>query len=541
MKMNYMLSLCMIVRDSSRTLGPSLESISPWVDEIIVVDTGSLDDTKKIAQSFGAKVFDFPWCDSFSAARNESLKYATGDWLFWMDSDDTISSENGEKLRAIDKLSLNEAATAYIMQVHCPGPSGEDDVTAVDHVKLFRNDPHLRFEGRIHEQILPAIRRIDGRLEWTDIYVTHSGSEHTQEAKKRKQQRDLRLLEMELAEQPEHTFVLFNLGMTYADMNEPALATDYLKRSLFSATTDESHVRKVYALLVSCLCQLEQHDEAIRVVRRALEMFPDDPELCFRYGILLHGLGSYEDAISAFENALSHRNNQHFSSRDLGITGHKTRHNLALAHREMNRPDLAELQWRIALDELPGYEIAWHGLTDVLIDQSKLVSLEVEIENRKKSELNNAALARSSVLLCLSSKGIEAAKAKLHALQEASPGDVGLLRFACEFLFNHGDSHDSLAYLKSLCDADPTDASAWHNHGSALQRAGQLEDAVSSFEESLKIRPNSVGTLLQYASALIDIDKTHAAKEALRTALAIEPGNKQTRRIIDQLEHTLAL
>src|SRR5690606_5348800 len=95
------ISLCMIVRDNAQTLPAALESIRPFVDEMIVVDTGSVDATPEIAKSLGAKVFEFPWCDDFARARNESLKYATGDWLFWMDSDDTIPAECGRKLRAL--------------------------------------------------------------------------------------------------------------------------------------------------------------------------------------------------------------------------------------------------------------------------------------------------------------------------------------------------------------------------------------------------------------------------------------------------------
>ncbi len=90
----------MIVRDSALTLRPCLESIRPWVDEMVVVDTGSIDETPHIVNEFGGRLFHFPWCDDFSAARNESLRHARGDWLFWMDSDDTISADCGRKLRA---------------------------------------------------------------------------------------------------------------------------------------------------------------------------------------------------------------------------------------------------------------------------------------------------------------------------------------------------------------------------------------------------------------------------------------------------------
>ena len=99
--------------------------------------------------------------DDFAAARNESLRHARGEWVFWMDSDDTIDADNGRKLRALVNQPISPSVLGHVIQVHCPGSgnNGQADVTVVDHVKLLRNRPELRFEGRIHEQVLPAIRR----------------------------------------------------------------------------------------------------------------------------------------------------------------------------------------------------------------------------------------------------------------------------------------------------------------------------------------------------------------------------------------------
>ena len=316
-----LVSLCMIVRDNSRTLGACLESIAPWVDEMIVVDTGSTDDTREIAQLAGAQVFEFPWCDDFAAARNESLRHASGEWLFWMDSDDTISGECGRQLRELAVSCSESAPDAYVMQVHCPGPPGSPDVTVVDHVKMFRNDPRLRFEGRIHEQILPAVRRVGGEIRWTDVFVAHSGSEHTLEARKRKQQRDLRLLELELADHPDHPFVLFNLGMTYADMDEPERAIGYLEQCLRVSSPEESHVRKAYALLAGCQLQIEHHDDCRALLQQGLELYDGDAELLFRLGVLEQKLTNHKAAIAAYEGALEDRGERRFTSRDRGIIG----------------------------------------------------------------------------------------------------------------------------------------------------------------------------------------------------------------------------
>ena len=254
----------MIVRDSAATLRPCLASIQPWVDEIVVVDTGSKDDTPRIAEEFGARLFHFPWCDDFSAAQNESLRHGTGDWLFWMDSDDTIPPDCGRQLRELVDREVDSNVLGYVMQVHCPGGDAEGgsdaDMTVVDHIKLFRNRSDLRFEGRIHEQVLPAIRRAGGTVTWTGLYVVHSGSDPSPEAQDRKRRRDLHLLHLELRERPQHPFTLFNLGMTYVDAGRFEEAEEFLRRSLKHSNPDESHLRKVFALLVCTETQLGRQE-----------------------------------------------------------------------------------------------------------------------------------------------------------------------------------------------------------------------------------------------------------------------------------------
>jgi glycosyltransferase involved in cell wall biosynthesis len=94
-------SLTMIVRDEEENLSQFFESVRGVFDEIIIVDTGSKDRTIEIAQSFGAMVFEFAWVDSFSAARNEALPHATGDYAFWLDADDVVMPAEKEKLHAL--------------------------------------------------------------------------------------------------------------------------------------------------------------------------------------------------------------------------------------------------------------------------------------------------------------------------------------------------------------------------------------------------------------------------------------------------------
>ena len=102
----------------------------------------------------------------------------------------------------------------------------------------------------MHEQILGAVRRIGGNVNWTDLYVVHSGSDQSPAAQARKLERDLRLLMLELAERPEHPFTLFNLGMTFVHANRFADGVNYLRRSISRSHPGESHLRAAFGLLV---------------------------------------------------------------------------------------------------------------------------------------------------------------------------------------------------------------------------------------------------------------------------------------------------
>jgi len=109
---SIVLSLCMIVRENAKTLRPCLQSIRPWVDEMVIINTGSKDETPQIVEQFGGRLLYFPWVDNFSAARNESLNHARGKWLFWMDSDDTIDEENSGMYRTDFELEAEQPRRA---------------------------------------------------------------------------------------------------------------------------------------------------------------------------------------------------------------------------------------------------------------------------------------------------------------------------------------------------------------------------------------------------------------------------------------------
>lgn len=529
------LSLCMIVRDNAGTLGPCLESIRPWVDELVIVDTGSTDATPRIAEDHGARLFHFPWCDDFSAARNESLRHARGEWLFWMDSDDTITPECGRGLRDVAYGEHDEGVLGYVVQVHCPG-SGEEgvhDVTVVDHVKLFRNRPDLRFDGRIHEQILPAIRRADGEVAWTELYVVHSGSDRSVEGQARKRQRDLALLHLELKERPEHPFTLFNLGMTYADCGRHEEAVEHLRRGIARSHPDESHLRKAYALLVYSLMRLERLDEASDTCREGRRLFPEDAELRFRQGVLLQELGCPGEAARAYRDVLEVREARHFASVDPGIGGFKARQNLAVALTELGDHAGAEQQWRRIVAEVPGYRSGWRGLGESLLARGAAG----EAEDLAAGLLRDGPLRAEGWLLrgkVAAAAGDEAAARRdLEAAVAERPDDPEPRQALCRLLFERGPAAEAEAALLDLAKRHPEDASAHHNLGTLRLRARRLGEAVGSFRESVRLRPKAAGTWHQLARALKDWGRSREAAGAWRVAAKLDPSDEVARHEVE--------
>ena len=155
----------MIVRNEEARLARCLADVVDQVDELIVVDTGSTDQTRAIAQRFTDRVFDFVWCDSFSAARNASLDYATGDWILMLDADETLSCDGFSAVREhiagdtydiffLTKRNLLRQGNGLVRR--CPDSSW---------ACLFRNRPDIRFQYRVHEEIPLAVLKRYRRTE----------------------------------------------------------------------------------------------------------------------------------------------------------------------------------------------------------------------------------------------------------------------------------------------------------------------------------------------------------------------------------------
>jgi glycosyltransferase involved in cell wall biosynthesis len=367
------ISLCMIARDEEERIGNALESAVPHVDEIVVVDTGSRDRTRQIAASYGARVFDFPWTDSFAEARNQSIDQATGKWILWMDADDVMSAECGAQLR--DLVRTQETDVAFQMQVHIPPGPNEFSGSVVDHVKLFPNRPDVRFEFRVHEQVIPSLRRANVPVRFTPLFVTHAHYDRSPSGQARKRQRDFRLLHLDLVDKPNHPFVLFNLGMTHLyATREHLVAAQYLRRCIDLSDWRDSIVRKAFALLATAQLGLSQVRAAIQSIEEGRRYYADDAELLFLAGQAYQRVGDFNGARNALEQLVGASDSAdapHYRSVDTSLRTFRGLHELAQLYRRLgDAPHCIQVLERV-VGQYPHYAPARLELEETRLSEAR--------------------------------------------------------------------------------------------------------------------------------------------------------------------------
>lgn len=294
----------MIVKDEEELLPHCLASVQGAVDEIIVVDTGSSDRSAEIAQQYGALVVRFEWCEDFAAARNAGLERASGDWILFLDADEALDRAAREQIRSWTAVS---GCDGLFLNIHNYTGTGQQGVTVNPVLRLFRNAPEHRFEGRIHEQIAAAICRSNSEAAFhvTDMVIHHYGYQTAIVERKDKVNRNVRLLQQAVEEEPDQPFHHYNLGVEYLRVGEAERALETFgvaRMGIDPAVTSYAHLLFKYE--VRCLQHLNRWQEALDRIDAALELFPEYTDLMHHRGVCADALGDADRAEYSLREAV---------------------------------------------------------------------------------------------------------------------------------------------------------------------------------------------------------------------------------------------
>jgi len=198
-------SAALIVRDESEFIADCLRSLTGNVDEIVLVDTGSRDDTIEIARRFPVELLHFRWCNDFSAARNHALERAKSDWILYIDADERLEIPDPD---GFSRALADRTKVAWQLRLH-----PKVGWTAYAELRLFRNDPRIRFHGVIHERIYPGVEAVasaDGLgVGVCDVRLQHVGYEADQRPKN---SRNIPMLREYLSRDPDRLYCWWHLG-----------------------------------------------------------------------------------------------------------------------------------------------------------------------------------------------------------------------------------------------------------------------------------------------------------------------------------------
>ncbi|MCM1115669.1 MAG: glycosyltransferase family 2 protein [Clostridium sp.] len=286
-------SLCMIVKNEESVLGRCLDCIQDAVDEIIIVDTGSTDKTKSIAEKYTKNIFDFVWTDDFSAARNEAFSKATKDYIMWLDADDIITAEN--KTRLIELKDNLNGTDAVMLKYNTAFDEDGEPTFSYYRERLIRRASFISWRGAVHETI-----EYNGTAIYSTIAIHHKSIKTAYST------RNLDIYEKQLAKglklNPRDTFY-YGRELYYHKRYRRAIEI----LSGFLLDDNGWFENKIEACKILSFCFLETADDnkAIDALTKSFSYDIPRAEICCLIGNIFMSKQQYSNAVFWFELALT--------------------------------------------------------------------------------------------------------------------------------------------------------------------------------------------------------------------------------------------
>jgi glycosyltransferase involved in cell wall biosynthesis len=297
-------SLCMIVKDEEWILDQCLGSVSEIVDEIIIGDTGSKDNSKVIAARYGATVFDIKWEDDFAAARNQTLERATCDWILLLDADELFRKEDLESFYAL--LDSEEYDGYHFTLYNYYTVENIKDYSVHYAFRMVRNTGEYYFEGRIHEQINNRNGNLDSsRFILAEVTLLHYGYTDKIIQQKEKHNRNMPLLKKQLEDNPEDPYYLFNLGNEYMAQSDCNNALPCYLKAHEKKAHAQAYFPHVYYRIILCYMTLGDSANALLFAEEGLVAYPTCTDLEYLRGSIYKSNHRYLLAVSALEHCLA--------------------------------------------------------------------------------------------------------------------------------------------------------------------------------------------------------------------------------------------
>ncbi|MBP2630534.1 MAG: glycosyltransferase [Firmicutes bacterium] len=306
------ISACVIAKNEEENLTVCLESLQKIADEIIVVDTGSTDNTMTIAKQLKANVYSYAWENDFAAAKNFALEKATGNWIIFLDADEYFSPETiGNVKNVIAKYA--QQCDAYLLKmINIDVDNNNKHLDDFFAMRIFKNSKELRFLGKVHEELrfLNGKRKALYQVDAKEIVLYHTG--YSQKRMQLKCQRNLKILLEELRENPENINLYRYLADVYNGLNDYENAVKYAKLDIETGKKEISYASRSYRVINNALLKMNASRSDIEhYLIKSIEAFPKLPDFYAEYALLKYNHQEYDEAFTLLTKAMLLNENYH--------------------------------------------------------------------------------------------------------------------------------------------------------------------------------------------------------------------------------------
>jgi len=571
-------SACMIVKNEEELLPACLDSIRDWVDEIVVVDTGSSDRTVEIAESYGAKVFHQPWEGDFSKHRNYSIDQATGEWIFIIDADERMTGNDIPVIRRHLKELAAEIMAVNILNV---GGKYDEQVTFLPSIRFFRRDLGLRYEGIVHNQLKidptnPVLR--------TGVTIRHLGYGLSPEKIKAKAERTIGLLDRQLAENPDNPFALLNYAQVLLGLGLESVPDGARKvmatagRAAELTHPDVKGERSIHLMTLQQLALVHflvgNYDEAERFAMQVLTHKADYLDPILLLGNVYLRCGDLDRAEQYFQRYLTTQAtyNESAETEDLIVVHprslHHAHYGLGVAAEQRHRFDAAGRHFETVLDTMPEFMDANVRLGFIRLRSNRLADAKACFEAQIQCSPDSHRAAVGLALIAFhngelkegekwTTRALEAVPADSpdmlqHALSfeqierpveagrflaKAAAGnpDTATMQKLAESYFRLEQFETAAGLYEQLTAGNPTDGNLLNDLAGCYFRRGDYARAEEIYQRAVQQPQPPAIALRNLGVARIELGRLKEAVVVLERYIELIPEQAETIRLIGDI------
>ena len=520
------LSLCMIVKNEEHFLDQCLKSTKEYVDEMVIVDTGSTDRTEEIALKYGAGVHHHPWEDDYSKHKNQAIDHATGDWILFLDADEMLKPDSGPVLKKTMANCKEEAVIMTIISYFNQKASQSWE----NKIRLFRRNGLIHYEGIIHEQL---VGYRSARM--YPIYLLHYGYDLNRAAHQEKFERTRDLLKRQISKDPQNYWHHHNLAVTYSSnfLFKEAIDEGHIALDLAIRNGCEKHnLLWTHYVISSSSFKLDNLKAAEKYALEAINVSSEHLDSYFVLTLVYHRQKNWDELMKAAHKfivtlQLLDQSPEKFAYMVIHSANELWRIRLALADRYLNmdHEDIAQTEFQQALKNTPNPGECYKIMSDIFRNYNALDQAETYCNKAITMEENEEK--KAGHLLSLAK--IQKAKGQENAFLNTMKQLLDIPTDDFELLLEMGNIHlrearyeTAAGIYKKILKISKPNADVLINLAISCKYQGFYDRAERYYQKALDIKPDSIEAFTNLGHLYFETGDVPAAVDMYTRVLRID-------------------